>query len=535
MWRSLLLTSFFLLCGHVYAAGDSAGEREPDPGEAPELAGLKLAAVEAVASRSKLAQVIVDSLFSFSELGFQEFETQRYLTELLRENGFEIEQGISGVPSAWWASWGSGKPVIALGTDVDGIPKSSQMPGVLARRPMVPGAPGHGEGHNSGMAVNILAALAVKDQMVQEGLSGTIVLWPGVAEELVGTKAWYVRDGWFKDVDAVIFTHVSDTLAVSWGQAYGTGLVSVEYTFFGQAAHGAVDPWKGRSALDAVELMNVAWNFRREHLNPLQRSHYVITDGGDQPNVVPSRAGVWYFIREIHAEGIHENFNTLQRIAEGAAMMTDTRVERQIIGTAYPRHFNKPMAQAAGRNIQAIGMPEWTSDDQAFASAFQKFMNADEVKGLETAVGGVREPPEKPVSGGSDDIGDVSWNVPTITVVYPSNIKGRTGHHWSSAIAMATPVAHKGAVAGAKVVAATMIDLFESDSLLDEAWTYFTEVQTKDHQYAPFITAEDPPAIEKNTEIMADFKARLTEYYYDPEAHDSYLDQLGIEYPPQLD
>ena len=509
--------------------GIALAEESSEP--KPELTGLKLIAANGVDSRQKLTQEIIDSLFSFGELGFQEFETQRYLTQILENNGFAVEQGISGVPSAWWATWGNGKPVIALGTDVDGIPKSSQMPGVIAKKPMVMGAPGHGEGHNSGMAVNIVAALAVKDIMEREGLPGTIIIWPGVAEELVATKAWYVRDGWFKDVDATIFTHVADTLAVSWGAARGTGLVSVEYTFSGQAAHGAVDPWKGRSALDAVELMNVAWNFRREHLNPLQRSHYVIVDGGDQPNVVPSKASVWYFIREIKAEGIHENFNTLQRVAEGAAMMTDTTMARRIIGTAYPRHFNKPIALAMGENIKAVGMPAWSDDDHKFARAFQEFMGADEVDGLRLEPGGVREPPERPVSGGSDDIGDISWNVPTVTLGYPSNIRGRTGHHWSSAIAMATPVAHKGATAGAKVVAATMLDMLEDDQLLDEAWKYFNEEQTKDEQYAPFITKDDPPAIEKNSDIMNEFKDRLAPFYYDPEKYNTYLEQLGIVYP----
>ena len=214
----------------------------------------------------KTTQVIVDSLFSFSELGFQEFETQRYLAEILVENGFEVELGVAGIPSSWWATWGSGEPVIALGSDVDGIPRASQMPGVAYRQPMIEGAPGHGEGHNSGQAVNIVAALAVKEIMEREGLPGTIVLWPGIAEELLGTKAWYARDGLFQGVDAVLFTHVSNNLSVSWGSARGTGLVSVEYMFDGVAAHGAGDPWQGRSALDAVELMNVAWNFRREHL-----------------------------------------------------------------------------------------------------------------------------------------------------------------------------------------------------------------------------------------------------------------------------
>ena len=460
-----------------------------------EFTGLKAEAVTAVDSMTKTSQEIVDSLFSFSELGFQEFETQRYLAEILVGNGFEVELGIAGIPSSWWATWGSGEPVIALGSDVDGIPRASQMPGVAYRQPMIEGAPGHGEGHNSGQAVNIVAALAVKKIMEREGLPGTIVLWPGIAEELLGTKAWYARDGLFKEVDAVLFTHVSNNLSVSWGNARGTGLVSVEYMFDGVAAHGAGDPWQGRSALDAVELMNVAWNFRREHLRPLQRSHYVISSGGDQPNVVPSYASVWYFIREITAENIRENFNTLDQIAQGAALMTDTDMSRRIVGAAYPRHFNKPIALAMDENIKKIGLPTWSEDDQRFAKALQTLMGAEEPQGLATDLAGVSEPLENPVSGGSDDIGDVSWNVPTVTLRFPSNVRGLQGHHWSSAMAMATPIAHKGAVAGAKVIATTMLDLFQNETLVNEAQMYFDEVQTAEEQYEAFIGSDDPPAI----------------------------------------
>ncbi|MDG2087889.1 MAG: amidohydrolase [Arenicellaceae bacterium] len=497
----------------------------------PTLSRLQAEAVERIDQSEKLTQEIVDSLFSFSELGFQEFETQRYLVELLERNGFDVERGVAGIPSAWWASWGSGKPVIALGSDVDGIPKSSQMPGVVYRQPLIEGAPGHGEGHNSGQAVNIIAALAVKEIMEREGLSGTVIIWPGIAEELLATKAWFARDGLYDDVDAVIFTHVSDSMSVGWGQASGTGLVSVEYSFEGVAAHGAGAPWQGRSALDAVELMNIAWNFRREHLRPLQRSHYVITDGGDQPNVVPSTASVWYFIRELTAENIRENFDTLQRIAEGAALMTDTSFSRRIIGAAYPRHFNKPIALAMHENIRAIGMPEWSDDDQKFARAFQEFMEVEEISGLKTEIEDIEVPLEEPRSGGSDDIGDVSWNVPTVTLRYPSNIAGRQGHHWSSAIAMATPVAHKGALAGAKVVAATLLDLVQNESLLEAGWIYFREEQTANESYVPFILDEDLPAIEKNADVMAEFKERLKSLYYDPSEFDSYLEQLGIDYP----
>ncbi len=188
---------------------EEASEAETAEQTAEPLTGLKAEAAGKVDGMHKLIQEIVDSLFAFSELGFQEFETQAYLSDILEQNGFAVEKGPAGIPSNWWASWGSGRPVIALGSDVDGIPKASQMPGVAYRQPMIEGAPGHGEGHNSGQAVNIAAAIAVKDIMQREGLSGTIVLWPGIAEELLGTKAWYARDGLFEDVDAVLFTHIS--------------------------------------------------------------------------------------------------------------------------------------------------------------------------------------------------------------------------------------------------------------------------------------------------------------------------------------
>jgi aminobenzoyl-glutamate utilization protein B len=333
----------------------------------------------------------------------------------------------------------------------------------------------------------------------------------------------------------VLFTHVSDRMNVGWGTSWGTGLVSVEYTFDGVAAHGAGDPWKGKSALDAVELMNVAWNFRREHLHPLQRSHYVIVDGGDQPNVVPSKASVWYFVREMTADKIRVNFAILQRIADAAAMMTDTSGSRRIIGAAYPMHFNKPIAEAMYENIRAVGMPEWSEDDQAFARAFQEYMQVEEITGLNTELEKIDVPPEEPKSGGSDDIGDVSWNVPTVTLEFPSNIAGSTGHHWSSANAMATPIAHKGATAGAKVVAATMLDLIQNKSLIDASWTYFRDEQTAQETYSPFISETDDPAIEKNAEIMNAYKDRLRKLYYDPSKYDTYLEQLGVDYPQLTD
>ncbi len=494
-----------------------------------ELEPLVASVEEGVLERAKLAQVMVDKIFSFSELGQQEIETSAYVTGILEENGFTIERAPSGIPTAWFARWGSGRPVISFGSDIDGIPKANQKPGVAYHDPLIPGAPGHGEGHNSGQAVNVVAALALKDVMEEEGIEGTLVLWPGVAEEQLASKAWYVRDGYLQDIDITLFTHVSSNLSVSWGQGGGTGLVSVEFTFAGEAAHGAGAPWRGRSALDAVELMNVAWNFRREHLRPDQRSHYVISDGGDQPNVVPPSASVWYFIREMDYEDIKRNFDTAIRIAEGAAMMTDTEMSYRIIGTAWPRHFNRVVAETMYEHIEDVGLPEWTDDDHDFASAVQESVGSVP-SGMPTALSPLGEPGPRR-SGGSDDIGDISWNVPTVTMRFPSNVPGLPGHHWSSAMAMATPIAHKGAVAGARVMARTALQLFAQPELVDEAWTYFREEQTAAVEYIPFIGPDDPPPIDLNQEIMDAYRPLLEQFYYDETRFETYLEQLGITYP----
>jgi len=269
--------------------------------QTPSLDALKQEAVVETDKMQTFTQQMVDQIFSYSELGFQEFETSKYVTGILEKNGFKIEKGISGIPTAWVATYGSGKPVIAFITDEDCIPRASQKPGVAYHDPLIEGAPGHGEGHNSGMAVNVTAALVLKKQMEKYHLAGTIKIFPGIAEELVATKAFYVRAGYFKDVDIVLGTHVGDEFSTSYGTGKGiwSGVVSIQYFFHGKAAHAAFAPWDGRSALDAVELMDVAWDFNREHLRLSQRSHRVIINGGEQPNVVPSEAAVWYYFREL--------------------------------------------------------------------------------------------------------------------------------------------------------------------------------------------------------------------------------------------
>ncbi|WP_375446264.1 amidohydrolase [uncultured Fibrella sp.] len=508
---------------------------------------LKTEVVASVEARKDQAQQINDMLFSFSELGFQEVETFTYLTTLLEKEGFTIQKNISGMPTAWIATWGSGKPVIAIGSDIDCIPKASQKPGVAYRDPIVDGAPGHGEGHNSGQALNIVAALSVKKIMERDKIPGTLMLWPGVAEELVGAKAFYIRDGYFKDVDACIFTHVGDNLVTSYGDAGNNGLISVRFNFEGSAAHAAGAPWRGRSALDAVELMNIGWNFRREHLELTQRSHYVISDGGDQPNVVPSKAAVWYYFRERSYPKIRKLFETGLAMAEGAAKMTDTKFTYDILGSAWPGHFNKPIAEAMTENIKKIGLPTWSPEDQMLAKATQKEMMARKTEGLALKLDSLSLPANTaptmmmggqtfaPLTGGSDDIADIAWSVPTIVLRYPSNIPDLPGHHWSNAISMATPIAHKGIVAGAKAEAMTLLDLLLKPDLIQKAKDYYVNEQTKELKYTPLITAKENPAVYLNQKIMTDFKPKLQPFYYDPSKYKTYLEQLGIKYPTLRD
>lgn len=493
--------------------------------------------ISGVDAKSKMAQEMVDMVFSFSELGFHEKETSAYLTKILEENGFAVERGISGMPTAWMARWGSGKPVIALGSDIDCIPKASQKPGIAWKEPIVEGAPGHGEGHNAGLPLVILSALEVRKIMEREKLPGTLVIWPGVAEELLASKAWYVRDGYFKDVDACIFTHVGNNLSVTWGDAGNNGLVSVEFTFEGNSAHSAGAPWRGKSALDAVELMNVAWNFKREHMKPSQRSHYVITDGGDQPNVVPSRASVWYFLRERTYEDIKTMYDDAIRYANAVASMTETKVSHRLLGTAWPGHFNRPVAEAVFRSIKRVGLPAWDDDDQRFAKAVQELVNAPqrnsngEHVGLATTIDTLKGPVSFSWGAGSDDIADIAWNVPTVVFRFPSNIPGTPGHNWADAMAMATPIAHKGVVTGAQVLSATLIDLLADKRIIDNAWKYHREVQTRKTKYIPFVGSDTPPATHLNTAIMRQYRPELEKFYYDPSKYNTYLEQLGIKYP----
>jgi aminobenzoyl-glutamate utilization protein B len=503
------------------------------------MAALKADMAGQIDGMKKQAQVMVDTVFSFGELGFQEFETSKYLSGILEREGFKVERGIAGIPTAFVATWGNGKPVIALGSDIDDIPQASQKPGVGYHDPVIEGAPGHGEGHNSGMPLQIMAALAAKKVMEREHLQGTLKIWDGVAEELVGTKAYYVRAGVFKDVDVCLFAHVGNDLTVSYGPAAGNGLVSIEYMFKGESAHAAGAPWRGRSALDAVALMATGYEYRREHLRPATRVHWVVTNGGDQPNVVPPTAAIWFYFREADYDHIMNLWRIGDNTAQGATLMTDTTYTSRLLGSAWPGHFNQPIAEDMYRNIKKVGLPEWSEADRILTKAIQSELKAP-ARELVTKIKELKPPPPaidedgrpvEPTGGASDDIGDVSWNVPTVTLRYPSNISGGPGHNWANAITMATPIAYKGVIAGAKVQAMTILDILTQPELVQHAWDYFNNVQTKTVKYKSFLRPDDKPAIWLNKKIMDEYRPRMKAFYYDPSKYDTYLEQLGIKYP----
>ncbi len=499
----------------------------------PQLDALKTEAARGIDAKAKMIQQMVDQVFSYGELGFQEFETSKYLSKILEDSGFTVTRGVAGIPTAFVARWGSGKPVISLGSDIDDIPQAGQKPGVGYKDPIIVGAPGHGEGHNSGMPLNIAAALVVKRIMQRDHIPGTLVLWPGVAEEQMAGKAFLVRAGVFKDVDVTLFTHVSDKLAVSYGQSGSNALISALFKFKGSSAHAAGAPWRGKSALDAVMLMANGWEFHREHMELQQRSHYVIVDGGDQPNVVPSTASIWFYFRERDYDKTTAMFAAAKKMAQGATLMTDTQIDTvMMLGSGWSGHFSRPIAETMYENIKRVGMPTWDDKDQALARGIQRELGVPD-SGLTTKPGQLSAgvPDARRTGGGSDDIGDVAWNVPTITLNYPSNIPNLPGHNWANGIAMATPIAHKGVVAGAKVQAMTMLDILMKPQVVADAWDYFNNVQTKTVKYKPFFAATDKPPIWLNENIMAKYRPEMRKYYYDPKKYATYLEQLGITYP----
>ena len=453
------------------------------------------------------AAVVGDSLFYFGELGMQEHESAKFLKQTLEGIGFKVELGGAGMPTNVWAEWGSGKPKIVIVTEIDALPEGSQDPLSMPRKPLVPGAPGHMEGHNTHGAVAVAAAHALKRTMERYKLPGTVAVSFGPAEEQLISRPFLVRAGYFKDADAAILIHIGDNMRTTFGfRNYAA--ISAKFTFHGKTAHGAVAPWEGRDALDAVELMSIGFDKLREHLKPTYRGHRVITMGGIQPNVIPDLAQIWWYVRDASGPAAKENFDKLVNIGKGAALMTGTTMDMEFVASAWPQLANKAMAEAIQKNIDAVGLPKWSDEDVKFAREFQTSLGLKPV-GLNT----------QPVKFGaaqqsfaSNDSGDVTWNVPTGTLDFAAGIPGVSSHNWQAAVGKTGPIAHKGSVAGAKILAASMLDLLTSPDLLQRVRDQFRE-DTKDTRYFTLLPADTKPPLDMNREMMERMRPEMRKSY----------------------
>ena len=467
----------------------------------------KKLANEVIERNAKTIAEIGDAVYFFAEPGMQEFESTKMLKATLEAAGFQVELGGAGMPTNLWAKWGNGHPIIAIATEIDSLPEGNQTPLEFARKPMVAGAPGHMEGHNTHAGVSLAAMFAVKQVMERDKLPGTIVLSLGPAEEQLASRPFLVRAGYFKDVDAALIIHIGQNLSTGYG-LMNYAAISAKFTFHGKTAHGAVNPWDGKDALDAVELMDIGFDKLREHMRPTYRGHRTITMGGIQPNIIPDLAQIWWFVRDASGPAAKSNFDRLVNVGKGAAMMTDTTMEMEVVASAWPSLGNKVIAEAVQKNIEAVGMPTWTDQEVQFAKDFQKSTGAREI-GLDTKVTpfGAR-----PQSFASNDIGDITWNVPTGSLSFPASVPGIPYHNWVAAVTPTSTIAHKGMVTGAKVLAASVLDLLTSPELLQKAREQF-QADTKNSPYFTLLPPEAKPPVELNKEVMDKLRPEMAKHY----------------------
>lgn len=455
---------------------------------------------------------ISDAVWSYAELGLQEYKSSALLIKTLEEAGFTVEKGLADMPTCFVASYGSGKPVIGILVEYDALPMLSQKGRTAKHDPVVAGAPGHGCGHNLMASAATAAAIAVKETMEKHKIAGTIKLFGSPAEEMLISRPYMVRAGLFKDVDAVINNHASSGFSTGYGVA-GSAMSSIIFTFQGKTAHSGGAPWSGRSALDAVEIMNVATNYLREHLHFSARMHYVIPEGGEAPNVVPDRARVWYFLRNSDAN-LEEMVERVLNCAKGAALATGTELaEVRVLAAAHQSHHNKLLAELMMKNIELVGMPQWSEEDHQFARELQKALGSKE-QGMPTKIGTIEKPAAVFTGGASSDHGDVTLIAPTATIRFPGIATGAQGHHWSTVACGFGSTGWKGANAGAKAMAATAIDLFTRPDALQAIRKEFEEYG-KTHPYKSFLPADAKPPVEFNEKLMNQYRPAMEAFYED--------------------
>jgi aminobenzoyl-glutamate utilization protein B len=414
-----------------------------------------------------------EHIWDYAEVGLEERRSSKELMDLLEHNGFTIEAGAAGMPTAFVASYGAGRPVIGILAEYDALPGLSQ--DATAEREEREGVEaGHGCGHSLFGTASSAAAIAVKQALASGGLKGTVVLYGTPAEETGIGKTYMLREGLFKNDDAILTWHASPVTTA--GFSYSKANVSVKYHFSGLPAHASTSPHQGRSALDAVELMDNGVNYMREHIKEDARIHYVITEGGGQPNVVPPEAEVWYYIRADKHADVERYFDWIGDIAQAAAMMTRTKLTAvRVDADMHEVLPNRTLAEVIDENLRAVGPPLFTEEEKAFARETQRVLDGT----FRLALSETIEPlPDEPGQGlASTDVGDLSWFVPTASLRVATYTFGAPGHSWQIVACSGTSIGEKGMLVAAKTLAGAAIDLMSSPELLERAQADFEKIR----------------------------------------------------------
>jgi aminobenzoyl-glutamate utilization protein B len=428
-----------------------------------------------------------DQIWHYAETALRETRSSKTLADFAEAQGFRVERGVAGMPTAFIASYGEGQPVIGILGEFDALPGISQK-AEPAKEALEPGAAGHGCGHNLFGVASLGAATTIKELIQAGKLHGTIRFYGTPAEESVGGKLYMIREGLFKDVDTVLAWHPSSEVRADTRSSQA--MVDFVATFRGKAAHAAFDPWNGRSALDALELFTHGVNLMREHVKPSVRMHYVIKDGGDVPNVVPEHAQVWCWLRDSQHESVDDLLARVRKIAEGAALAAGVEGEVHVQSGDYEMLVNRAGARVIQGNLDWLGPVPFSEKDQEFAKRLQKSAGVEE-KGLDGSVQPLDENPGPP-EGGSTDVADVSWNVPTLHLSVTTAPANTAWHAWPVVACAGTTVGHEGMVYASKALAATAVDLFENANQREVIRKEFEE-KTKGITYKGYIPAGPPP------------------------------------------
>lgn len=457
------------------------------PLNAQKKKALKKEVIASVETQKDELITVSDKIWAAAEIAFQEKVSSQTLIDYARANGFDVEVGVAETPTAFVATYGSGKPVIGILGEFDALPGISQKT-VPEKTPFKEGAAGHGCGHNMYGTASLGAAVAIKNLIAEGKLKGTVKFFGTPAEEKFFGKLWMARAGLFDDLDACLDWHPADTTEADVQSSLA--LVDFKVEFFGQTAHASADPWNGRSASDALELYTHGINSFREHVKPTVRIHYHIQDGGQVVNVVPDYSRIWVRVRDTKREGMNEVYEHVRKMAEGAAIMADVDYEINLISGIHEILPNRAGGVAVQENLETLGPLSYTSEELDFAYKIQEATSKPKL-GINGKITPLKPTAEHPM-GGSTDVGDVSFLVPVVRLGVTVAPEGTPWHSWAVVACGGMSIGHKGMVYAAKALSMSMVDLFTDSKLLQEVKDEF-KMRKGDYQYSPMLPPGPPP------------------------------------------